>query len=226
MIVPPKTYFAKIQAVLKKYDILFIVDEVICGFGRTGNMFGSETYNLQPDIMTMAKALSSAYLPISAVLINEKIFAAISENSDKIGTFRARLYLFWASCACGGRGRNAEDLRRARYRRSCPQCDAPVPSRLHACGSHPLAGETRGVGLVGAVELVRDKATKEPFDPAHGVGAYVAAQAQENGLIVRALGDSVAFSPPLIITEAEIDDMFDRFETALEAGIAMAAGLD
>ena len=226
VLVPPKTYFDKIQRVLKKHDILFVVDEVICGFGRTGNMFGSETFNLQPDIMTMAKALSSAYLPISAVLINEKIFDAISTNSDRIGTFG---HGFTYSGHPVPAAVAVETLKIYEERNIVGHVQNVMrrfQSRLHACGAHPLAGETRGVGLVGAVELVRDKDTKEPFDPVHGVGAYVAAQAQENGLIVRALGDSVAFSPPLIITEAEIDEMFDRFEKALEAGETMAAGLD
>ncbi len=226
VLVPPKTYFDKIQRVLKKHDILFVVDEVICGFGRTGNMFGSETFNLQPDIMTMAKALSSAYLPISAVLIKEKIFDAISTNSDRIGTFG---HGFTYSGHPVPAAVAVETLKIYEERNIVGHVQNVMrrfQSRLHACGAHPLAGETRGVGLVGAVELVRDKDTKEPFDPVHGVGAYVAAQAQENGLIVRALGDSVAFSPPLIITEAEIDEMFDRFEKALEAGETMAAGLD
>ena len=99
-------------------------------------------------------------------------------------------------------------------------------NRLRSYGNHPMVGETRGVGLLGAIELVREKESREAFDPSHGVGAYVSAKAQEHGLIDRALGDSVAFSPPLIITETEIDDMFDRFEKGLEAGSTMAAGLD
>ncbi len=226
VIVPPKTYFEKIQAVLKKHDILFIADEVICGFGRTGNMFGSETFNLQPDMMTMAKALSSAYLPISAVLMNDKIFEVLSENSDKIGTFG---HGFTYSGHPVPAAVAVETLKIYEERDIIGHVRGVMgqfQKRLHGFASHPMVGETRGVGLVGAVELVRDKATKEPFNPAHGVGAFVTAQAQENGLIVRAMGDSVAFSPPLIITEAEIDDMFDRFGEALEVGQTMAAGLD
>ncbi len=226
VIVPPRTYFEKIQAVLKKHDILFIADEVICGFGRTGNMFGSETFNLQPDMMTMAKALSSAYLPISAVLINDKVFDVISENSDKIGTFG---HGFTYSGHPVPAAVAVETLKIYEERDIVGHVRGVMglfQKRLRDCMSHPLAGEARGVGLVGALELVRDKATKEPFNPAHGVGAFVTAQAQEHGLIVRAMGDSVAFSPPLIITEAEINDMFDRFEKALAEGEVMAAGLD
>lgn len=226
VIVPPKTYFEKIQAVLKKYDVLFIADEVICGFGRTGNMFGSETYNLKPDMMTMAKALSSAYMPISAVLINEKVFSVLSENSDKIGTFG---HGFTYSGHPVPAAVAVETLKIYEERDIVGHVRGVMgrfQNRLQAFASHPLVGEVRGVGLVGAVELVRDKETKEPFDPSHAVGAYVTAQAQENGLILRAMGDSVAFSPPLIITEAEIDDMFDRFEKALEIATTMVAGLD
>ena len=226
VIVPPKTYFEKIQAVLKKYDVLFVADEVICGFGRTGNMFGTETFGLKPDIMTMAKALSSAYLPISAVLISEPIFQAISENSDKIGTFG---HGFTYSGHPVPAAVAVETLKIYEERDIVGHVRSVMgrfQQRLHAYADHPLVGETRGVGLVGAIELVRDKASKEPFDPSHGLGAYVAAQAQENGLIVRALGDAIAFSPPLIMTEAEIDEMFDRFEIALEAGATLAAGFD
>ncbi len=226
VIVPPKTYFEKIQRVLKKHDILFIADEVICGFGRTGNMFGSETYDLKPDMMTMAKALSSAYMPISAVLINENIFDVISENSDKIGTFG---HGFTYSGHPVPAAVAVETLKIYEERNIVGHVRGVMgrfQQRLRQCAEHSLGGEARGVGLVGALELVRDKATKAPFDPAHGVGAFVGARAQEHGLIVRPLGDSIAFSPPLIITEAEIDDMFDRFEEALEDGARMVAGLD
>ena len=225
VIVPPKTYFEKIQPVLKKYDVLMVADEVICGFGRTGNMFGSETLNIQPDIMTMAKALSSAYLPISAVLINEKIFDAISTNSDKIGTFG---HGFTYSGHPVPAAVAVETLKIYEDRDILGHVRSVMgrfQTRLRSYGDHPLVGETRGVGLVGAIELVRNKERRESFDPSHGVGAYVSAQAQDHGLIVRAMGDSVAFSPPLIISEAEIDDMFDRFEKGLEAGTLMAAGL-
>ena len=203
-----------------------VADEVICGFGRTGNMFGSETLNIQPDIMTMAKALSSAYLPISAVLINAKMFDAISTNSDKIGTFG---HGFTYSGHPVPAAVAVETLKIYEERDIIGHVRNVMShflKRLHSYRDHPLVGETRGVGLVGAIELVRDKETHESFDPSLGVGAYISAQAQEHGLIVRAMGDSVAFSPPLIITEPEIDDMFDRFEKGLEAGTTMVSGMD
>ena len=226
VIVPPETYFAKIQAVLKKYDVLFIVDEVICGFGRTGNMFGSQTYDLQPDMITVAKALSSSYMPISALMMNQKIFDVISANSDKVGTF-GHGYTYSAHPVAAAVA--LETLKIYAERDIVAHVCGVMgrfQDRFNQLADHSLAGEVRCVGLIGAVELVRDKATKEPFERAHGVGAYVASQAQENGLILRALGDSVALCPPLIVTEAEIDQIFDRLEKSLDEGAAMAAGLD
>jgi 4-aminobutyrate--pyruvate transaminase len=226
VIVPPETYFAKIQAVLKKYDVLFIVDEVICGFGRTGNMFGCQTYDLQPDMITLAKALSSSYMPISALLMNQKIFDVISANSDKVGTF-GHGYTYSAHPVAAAVA--LETLKIYAERDIVAHVRGVMgrfQDRFHQLANHSLVGEVRCVGLIGAVELVRDKATKEPFEAAHGVGAFVASQAQENGLILRALGDSVALCPPLIITEAEIDQIFDRLEKALDEGAVMAAGLD
>ena len=226
VIVPPETYFAKIQAVLKKYDVLFIVDEVICGFGRTGNMFGCQTYDLQPDMITLAKALSSSYMPISALMMNQKIFDVISANSDKVGTF-GHGYTYSAHPVAAAVA--LETLKIYAERDIVAHVRGVMgrfQDRFNRLAGHSLAGEVRCVGLIGAVELVRDKATKEPFETAHGVGAFVASRAQENGLILRALGDSVALCPPLIVTEAEIDQIFDRLEKSLDEGAVMAAGLD
>jgi len=221
VIVPPKGYFEKVQAVLRKYDVLFIADEVICGFGRTGKMFGTETFDLKPDIMTMAKALSSAYLPIGAVLISDPIYQALADESNKIGTF-AHGFTYSGhpvSCAVA-----IETLKIYEERDILGQVRRVSPALqdgLRALADHPLVGEVRGIGLIAAVELVRDKASKEPFDPGDGVGAFCGGRAQDHGLIVRPLGDSVAFSPPLIITEDEIGEMITRFALALDETEAM-----
>ncbi|GIK96823.1 MAG: aspartate aminotransferase family protein [Alphaproteobacteria bacterium] len=216
VIVPPKTYFEKIQAVLEKHDILFIADEVICGFGRTGNMFATETYKLQPDIMTVAKQLSSAYLPISAVLINRKVYDVIRDNSGKIGTFGHGFTYTGHPVAAAVA---VETLKIYEERRIIDQVREVAPvfqKQLRRFADHPLVGECRGVGLVGAIELVKNKATRESFDPNQLLGAFLVGRAQEHGLIIRPLGDSIAFCPPLIITANEIEDMFRRFEAALE----------
>lgn len=220
VIVPPQTYFEKIQKVLKKHDVLLIADEVICGFGRTGNMFGTETYGLVPDIMTMAKQLSSGYAPISATVINEKIFDALVRESEKIGIFAHGFTYSGHPLAAAVA---LETLKIYEERNILDHVREIAPHFTHrreALAQHPLVGETRGVGLIGAIELVRDKATKAPFDPAAAVGPLAAGLIQDNGLVLRAMGDSLALCPPLIITHAEIDEMFDRLERGLEQTLA------
>ena len=171
VITPPATYFDRIQPILRKYDILFVVDEVICGFGRTGNMFGSQTYNLQPDIMTLAKALSSGYLPISANLISNRLYEILLAQSDKLGIF-GHGYTYSSHPVPAAVALEALKIYDERdivgaVRRVGPRMQAGI--RSHA--DHPLIGDARGIGLIGAVELVRDKATKQSFDPKAGVAA-------------------------------------------------------
>jgi 4-aminobutyrate---pyruvate transaminase len=216
VIIPPKTYFEKIQAVLKKYDVLFVADEVICGFGRTGNMFGTDTFKLRPDIITVAKALSSAYLPIAALLVSKRIYDGISENTAKIGTFG---HGFTYSGHPVSSAVALETLKIYQERDILGQVRRVSPGFLKHLGAfknHPMVGEVRGIGLIGAVELVRDKQTKESFDPKLGVAAAVVKRAQDHGLIVRVVPDGVAFCPPLIATDAEIGELFKRFGRALD----------
>jgi len=216
VIVPPATYFDKIQPVLKRYDILFIADEVICGFGRTGSMFGTQTYNLQPDIITVAKALSSAYLPIAAVMISEPIYQAMVRQSEKIGTF-GHGYTYSGHPVSAAVALETLKIYEERDIVSHVRTVAPhLQNGLRRFRNHPLVGEVRGIGLIAGVEIVADKATKAPFDPKLGIGSHVARFAQEHGLIVRAMGDSIGFSPPLIITSAELDDLVTRFGKALD----------
>ena len=217
VIVPPKTYFPKIQAVLRKYDVLLVADEVICGFGRTGNMFGCETFGIEPDMVSVAKALSSAYLPISALLVKDKIADAVSRNSGKIGTF-GHGYTYSGHPASVAVALEALAIYEERDILSHVREVGPyLQAKLREFQDHPLVGEVRGTGLIGAVELVADKATKRSFDPSQGVGLKAMMSAQEHGAILRAmLGDAIAFSPPLIITKEEIDVLTDCFANALE----------
>jgi 4-aminobutyrate--pyruvate transaminase len=220
VILPPATYFAKIQKVLDKHDVLLIADEVICGFGRTGRMFGTETFGLKPDFMTMAKALSSAYLPISATVISDKVYQVLLRHSDSIGPL-AHGYTYSAHPACCAVALETLKLYEERdilgqVRRVSPR----FQEGLRRFTGHPLVGEVRGIGLIAGIELVRDKAAKAPFAPALGAGARLAALAQDQGLIVRAMGDTIALCPPLIITEGEIDVLLDRFGKALDATAA------
>jgi len=216
VIVPPRTYWEKIQPILKKYDVLLIADEVICGFGRTGNLFGCQTYGIEPDIMVTAKALSSAYLPISAVLINDKVYQAIADNTAKIGTFG---HGFTYSGHPVAAAVAVETLKIYEERDIVGHVQRIAPrlqDGLRRFADHPLVGEVRGVGLVGAVELVADKATKAPFDPLGKVGLHAVERSQAHGALVRNLMDTVAFSPPLVITEEQIDALLDRFGKALD----------
>ena len=224
VIVPPKTYFEKIQPILKKHDILFVADEVICGFGRTGNMFATETYKLQPDIITVAKALSSAYLPISALMINAKVADPIYRHSGEIGTFG---HGFTYSAHPVSAAVAVETLKIYEERNTVGHVREVMgrfQKGLRAFADHPLVGEVRGIGLVAGVELVQDKATKKSFDAKDGVGPQFAQKALDHGLIIRAIpGDTITLCPPLIITAAEIDDLLGRFGKALDDTAAWVA---
>ncbi len=215
VILPPAGYFEKVQAVLKKYDILMIADEVICGFGRTGNMWGCQTFGIKPDILVCAKALSSAYLPISAVMISEPIYQAMVRQSEKIGVF-AHGFTYSGHPVSSAVALETLKIYEERDIVGHVQAVAPKMQKwIRSFADRPLVGECRGTGLIGAIELVADKATHAPFDPKLGVGAYLAQRAQEGGLILRAMGDAIGFCPPLIITGDELDEMFRRFDKAL-----------
>ncbi len=214
---PPATYFEKVQAVLERYDVLMIADEVICGFGRTANMWGSQTYGIRPHIVTCAKQLSSAYLPIGAVMISDRVYQALLDESRKLG-------IFGTGYTYGGHPVSAavalETLRIYEERDTLGHVRAVSPrfqERLRMLGEHPLVGDARGVGLIGAVELVADKDTKEQYPAERGAAKLAFAKALGRGLILRPLPlDAVAICPPLIVTDAEVDDIFDRLERALD----------
>ncbi|HEY2816187.1 MAG TPA: aspartate aminotransferase family protein [Casimicrobiaceae bacterium] len=217
VIVPPATYFDRIQPLLRKYDILFVVDEVICGFGRTGNLFGTQTFDLKPDIITLAKALSAGYLPISATLLSNPLYETLLAQSDKLGIF-GHGYTYSshpvpAAVALETLKIYEERDIVAEVRRVAPRMQAG----LRSYGDHPLVGEARGIGLIGAIEIVRDKQTKQSFEPKAGVAAFLVRRAQQHGVILRNMpGDIVAFCPPLIVSEGEIDEMFAGFTKALD----------
>ena len=222
VILPPATYWEKIQAVLKKYDVLLIADEVICGFHRTGNVWGSTTYGMQPDMLTCAKALSSGYVPIAAIMISEAIYAALVKESEKIGVF-AHGFTYSGHPVTSAVALETlkiyDDMDiQTHVRQVAPR----MQEGLRRFADHPLVGEARGIGLIGAIELVADKSTKAPFDPAAGVGAFLSKRAHYHGLIIRPIGDTIAFCPPLIIKEHEIDLMFERFGSSLDDTLAMA----
>ncbi len=217
VILPPRTYFEKIQPILKKYDILMIADEVICGFGRTGNMWGSQTFDVWPDILTCAKALSSAYLPISAVMVNEAVASVISANAGKLGTF-GHGYTYTGHPVSAAVALETLAIYEERDIVSHVRAVAPrLQNGLRQFADHPLVGEVRGTGLVAAVHLVKDKQTKEMFDPAIQAAPTLFSKVQAHGVITRAIGmDAVSFSPPLIISAEQLDAVVDAFGKGLD----------
>jgi 4-aminobutyrate---pyruvate transaminase len=216
VLLPPATYFEKIQKVLKDNDILLIADEVICGFGRTGNMFGCETYDIKPDTVSLAKQLSSAYLPIAAVLLPEFMFDVLVEQSKKIGVFGHGMTYGGHPVPAAVALRTLEIYEERNILGHVQQVSKQFAKRVDQLADHPLVGNTRSVGLLGAVEMMADKETRRPFDAAHGLGARVLAEAEAAGLIIRPLGDTLGLCPPLIITDEEVDEMFDRLTRALD----------
>jgi 4-aminobutyrate--pyruvate transaminase len=222
VVLPPATYWEKIQAVLRKYDVLLISDEVICGFMRTGNMWGAQTFCIEPDMLTCAKALSAAYLPIAAVMVSEKIYSALVSESEKIGVF-AHGFTYSGHPVASAVALETLKIYEERDLLSHVRKVAPrMQDGLRRFENHPIVGEVRGIGLVGGIELVADKATKRPFDSAINAAGFLAKRSQHHGLILRAIGDTIAFCPPLIIQEHEIDLMLERFGLALEDTLAMA----
>ncbi len=221
VLLPPVTYWDKVQAVLRKYDVLLIADEVICAFGRTGEMWGTTTFGLKPDMITCAKALSSGYLPIGAVMVSAAINDALVKQSEKIGVFSHGFtysgHPVASAVALETLKIYEQDDILTHVRRVAPR----MQTGLRRFADHPLVGEVRGIGLIGAIELVRDKATKAPFDPAAAVGPFLSKRAHHHGVILRPLGDTIAFCPPLIIKESEIDLMLERFSLALDDTFAM-----
>ena len=212
VIVPPAGYWEAIQAVLSKYDILLIADEVICGFGRTGEMFGTTAFGLQPDIITVSKQLSSSYQPISALLINENVYAPLADESARIGTFGHGFTASGHPVAAAVALENLAIIEERDLVGNARELSPLFLKRLKALEGHPLAIEARGVGLIGALELK----PREGF-AAGQLGPKFAALMLDKGVIGRAIGDSIALCPPLIINEQQIGAIFDTFEASLDA---------
>ena len=218
VIVPPRGYFEKIQAVLKKHDVLLVADEVICGFGRTGNYWGTQTFGMEPDIITCAKALSSAYLPISAVMVSEKVFSVLAEESHKIGTFGHGFTYSGHPVPAAVAIETLKIYDEINIVEQAATVGAFMQSELHRrFDDHELVGEVRGVAMIGALELVANKDARQNFEPSAKIGARLTKLCEAHGVIARSLpNDTLAFSPPLIMTQEDVSAMFDRVGTALD----------
>lgn len=216
-ILPPRGYYEKIQAVLEAHDVRFIADEVICGFGRLGTWFGSEAMGMRPASLSFAKAVTSGYMPLGGVTVDEELYRLMVKQSAKLGTFGHGTTYSGHPVACAVALKTIEIYKRDRIVEGVAEKAPHFQARLSALADHPLVGEARGLGLIGGIELVADKASKRQYDPKTGLAARCVAFAQAEGLIVRFLaGDRIAICPPLVIAHDEIDTLFDRLGRALD----------
>jgi L-2,4-diaminobutyrate transaminase len=223
VIVPPEGYFQAIQAVLDRHDVLMIADEVICGFGRLGHWFGSDRYGIRPDLMTIAKGLTSGYVPMSGSLIGDKVWRVIVDHSREIGPF-GHGYTYTAHpVGAAAAMANLDIIEGEGLVDNARTVGAQFQRRMReAVGDHPLVGHVRGEGLIMGIELVADRSSKQAFEPSHKVAARIGQCCLAEGLIVRSLpsGDVVALSPPLIVTPDDVELIVGRFTTGLDKAAA------
>lgn len=223
VIVPPATYFPAIQEVLRRHDVLLIADEVVCGFGRTGELFGSQVFGAEPDLITVAKGLTSAYVPLSACIVSERVWDTLASGSDTYGVFQHGYTYSAHPLAAAAAMTNLDIIERDGLVAQAKARGDYLNEQLRAAfADHPLVAEVRGYGLLGAVEFVAKKDPLTPFQPLGSVSAAVVKRARELGVISRALpaSDSMSFSPPFVVTEAELDQMVSTARRALDDVIA------
>ncbi|TYR29813.1 aspartate aminotransferase family protein [Mesorhizobium microcysteis] len=216
---PPAGYWQKIQAVLKKYDVLLVADEVVTGFGRLGTMFGSDHYRMQPDLITIAKGLTSAYAPLSGVIVSDRVWQVLVQGSDQLGALgHGWTYSAHPICAAAGVA-NLELIDTLDLVTNAGETGAYFRKALaDAVGSHANVGDVRGDGLMAAVEFVEDRDDRQFFDPSRKIGPQVAAALLERGVIGRAMpqGDILGFAPPLCLTREEADIVVEHTADAVK----------
>lgn len=220
VIIPPESYWPKIKEVLARYDILFVADEVICGFGRTGHWFGSDYYDLAPDLMTIAKGLTSGYIPMGGVIVRDEVVKVINQGGDFNHGFTYSGHPVAAAVAL----ENLRILRDEHIVDNVRTQAAPyLQKRLRELQDHPLVGEVRGLGMLGAIELVKDKATRARYE-GQGAGMICRQFCFDNGLIMRAVGDTMIIAPPLVISHAEIDELVGKARLCLDLTLEALGG--
>ncbi|MBB3103517.1 aspartate aminotransferase family protein [Azomonas macrocytogenes] len=211
VIIPPDSYWPKIREILARYDILFIADEVICGFGRTGEWFGSDYYGNAPDLMPIAKGLTSGYLPMGGVIVRDKVVQVLNEGGEFYHGFTYSGHPVAAAVAL----ENLRILKEENILERVKAKTSPyLQKRWRELADHPLVGEVRGLGMLGALELVKDKQTRERFPGA--IGMRCREHCLDNGLVMRAVGDTMIISPPLVINEEEIDELVTKARLCLD----------
>ena len=214
----PEGYWAEINKILNKYDILLIPDEVVCGFGRLGSDFGSLHYDMQPDLMTIAKGLTSAYQPLSVAIVGDKVWKVLEQDTDQFGAIGHGYTYSGHPMGAAAALCNLDIIARENLTENARDTGAYLQQRMHdTFADHPLVGDVRGVGLMHALEFSSNKSQRQPFDPALKVGPQIAAACLEQGLIARAMPhcDILGFAPPLVVTPADIDDIIARTEKAV-----------
>lgn len=213
---PPAGYWEGVERICRANDILIVADEVICGFGRLGTPFGCETYNFTPDIMTLSKQITSSYMPLAAIVFSDKIYQAIADNTAKIGTFGHGFTASGHPVACAVALENIAVIEEGDLMGNAARLGPKLQEGLRGFADHPLVGEARGTGLIGAVELVADKASKRPFEHIGRAGMLAAKLGHEEGLIFRAIGDQLALCPPMIVTEDDVSEIIARMGRTLD----------
>ncbi len=215
VIPPPTGYWAAIQTVCRRYDILVVIDEIVTGFGRLGTMFGAQLYDIQPDIMVLSKQLTSSYQPLAAVVVSDAINDVLVSQSQRLGAFAHGLTCTGHPVATAVALENIRIIEERDLVGHVQRLAPMFQRHLRTFEDHPLVGNVRGVGLMGGIELVANKATGQPFAQPGALGGYVFTQAHKHGLIIRALYDTIAFCPPLITTQGDIEAIFSAFERTL-----------
>ncbi|HJO96526.1 MAG: aminotransferase [Rhodospirillales bacterium] len=215
---PPEGYWQEIQKVLDKHDVLLIADEVVCGFGRTGSNFGSQTYEMKPDLMTIAKGLTSGYIPLSGSIVGERVWEVLCKGSEQFGIFTHGYTYSGHPIGAAAAMANLDIVEGEDLAGNAKRTGGYMLKRMNEVfADHPLVGEVRGVGLLAAIEFVADKKTKQAFEAPLRVSAKVADECLKNGMIVRAMpsGDALAYAPPLVITSDEVDRIVEITEKSL-----------
>ena len=213
VIIPPETYWPRVQEICSKYDILIVVDEVICGFGRTGNWFGSDTYGINPDIITMAKGISSGYIPLSGIMVGKRVSDILI---DEGGEFYHGYTYSGHPVACAVAIENLKIIREENLIENSKNTSVYLNKKMKEIADHPLVGEVRMKSYIGCVELVKDKEKGIMFEDTGKVGTICRDYCIENGLIMRAVRDGMIFCPPLIFSKNHIDELVEKLKKSLD----------